>query len=98
MVAHKVLISDNATTYVRAKLDNNIKDPFSYFDLMPKLHTPGLLGPPTRPVSSDYTPIPYPIGMWADKTLHPITQSQPTYFPNSFPLKRMLMVIKGTTQ
>ena len=32
--------------------------------------------------------------MWADEILQPIAQSQPTYFPKSFALNRMLMDIK----
>ncbi|KAL7534531.1 hypothetical protein ACHAXR_005939 [Thalassiosira sp. AJA248-18] len=58
---------------------------------MPKLHKTPLK---TRPVCSDCASLPHALGQWVDEMLQPIVKAQPTYFKNTFALKKELNDLK----
>ena len=72
---------------IRSAMDKAMKDPFTYFYVMPKIHKPGPICSKTRGVSSDCDSLPHTLGQWVDETLQPIAQSQSLYFPNLIALK-----------
>ena len=84
---HRKSLSPEATKFLRKKLDENMKEPFGYFYLMPKLHKTPMS---TRPVCSDMASLVHPLGQWVTEFLQPIVQTQHTYFKDSFALKREL--------
>jgi len=84
---HRKALTDSAVKFIRKKLDETIEDPYGYFYLMPKLHKTPLK---TRPVCSDCASLPHALGQWVDEMLQPIVKTQPTYFKNSFALKKEL--------
>jgi hypothetical protein len=43
-----------------------------------------------RPVCSNLASLPHSLGQWVDLVLQPVVTSQPTYFKDSFALKREL--------
>ena len=62
-------------------------DPYSYFYLLYKLHKSPIK---TRPVSSQCGSVSFSVGQWVDAQLQPIAQSFPSYFRDSFLLKKQL--------
>jgi hypothetical protein len=65
----------------------NLKDPFSYFYLLPKIHkTPWK----TRPIISACGSITHGIARWLDQQLQPIAKKLPHYLSSSFDLKQKL--------
>jgi hypothetical protein len=47
---------------------------------------------PTRPVCSDVTSYPHILGKWVMEQLQPVAQCQPSYFKDTFELRRCLMI------
>ncbi|KAL7525345.1 hypothetical protein ACHAXR_000963, partial [Thalassiosira sp. AJA248-18] len=86
-IQNRQALTDDATKFIRSKLQESIKDPFGYFYLLIKLHKTPIS---TRPVCSDCASLPHALGQWVDEQLQPIVKAQPTYFKNSFTLKQEL--------
>ena len=78
----KKTILDDEIKFVRKHSERNRKDPYEYFPLLYKVHTPRKLWAPvsTRPVYSDCSDIAYSIGKWADVKLQPVAQSMTLQF------------------
>jgi hypothetical protein len=66
--------------------------PISQFYIIYKIHKKqGEDGSwPTRPVCSDVTSYPHILGKWVMEQLQPVAQCQPSYFKDTFELKKML--------
>ena len=76
--------------YIRKKISEASSDPFGYFYLTIKIHKTPIS---TRPVCSDLASLPHSLGQWVDLVLQPVVTSQPTYFKDSFALKRELKTL-----
>jgi hypothetical protein len=66
--------------------------PFGQFYIMYKIHKEQREDGswPTRAVCSDVTSYPHILGKWVLEQLQPVAQCQPSYFKDSFELKKML--------
>ena len=77
-------------------IDNHRKDnsasPFGQFYIMYKRHKKQNKDGswPTRPVCSDVTSLPHALGKWITEQLVPLQRQQPSYFQDSFALKKIL--------
>ena len=81
-------IDEMSALYILQKTNESArKDPYAYFYLLYKLHKSPLK---TRPVSSQCASVAFSIGQWVDEQLQPIAQSFPSYFRDSFVLKKQL--------
>ena len=82
-----MLPPQDSRNYIRQKIREATSDPFGYFYLTIKIHKTPIS---TRPVCSDLASLPHLLGQWVDLALQPVVTSQPTYFKDSFALKREL--------
>lgn len=81
-------IDDHARQFIAQITAKNCdEEPFGQFYLLYKVHKPSLK---TRPVVSDCASIINPIGKWVDTMLQPFSRDMPTYFKDSFALKKIL--------
>ena len=80
-------LTQDSRNYIRQKIREASSDPFGYFYLTIKIHKTPIS---TRPVCSDLASLPHSLGQWVDLALQPVVTSQPTYFKDSFALKREL--------
>ncbi len=74
-------------TYIRKQILKATLDPFGYLYLTIKIHKTPIS---TRPICSNLASLPHSLGQWVDLVLQPLVTSQPTYFKDSFTLKRKL--------
>ena len=91
LTSHKKAIDKDAANYIEDHLRRNRHAPFGKFYTTYKIHkqrTP--TGFPTRPVCSDVTSLPHGLGKWVDTQLQPVAKAQPSYFQDSYSLKKLL--------
>ena len=81
-------INEKEAQYILEKMNTAMtSDPYSYFYLLYNLHKSPIK---TRPVSSQCSSVSFSVGQWVDAQLQPIAQSFPSYFRDSFVLKKQL--------
>ncbi len=80
-------LNHDRRTYIRKQILKATLDPFRYLYLTIKIHKTPIS---TRPVCSDLASLPHSLGQWVGLVLQPVVTSQPTYFKDSFALRRKL--------
>ena len=81
-------LTQHSRSFIRQKICKAASDPFGYFYFTIKIHKTPIS---TRPICSDLASLPHSLRQWVDLALQPVVTSQPTYFKDSFALKRKLM-------
>jgi hypothetical protein len=82
--------------YIKQHMDSVRKSPFGQFYILYKIHK-GLDKNgrwSTRPVCSDVTSLTHGLGKWVNEMLTPVQKAQPSYFQDSFELKKILEEIE----
>eukprot|EP00956_Cyclotella_meneghiniana_P012680 scaffold18027_cov38-Cyclotella_meneghiniana.AAC.1 len=88
---YESVIGENAYKYINNHLRENFDSTYGQFYIMYKIHKGIKDGRwPTRPVCSDVSSLPHGLGKWVTEELIPIQKNQPSYFQDSFELKRIL--------
>jgi hypothetical protein len=84
----KQVLTDPDLKYIKRSIaPDHLKDPFSYFYLLPKIHkTPWS----TRPIVSCCGSITHGLARWLDQQLQPIVKKLPNYITSSLDLKQKL--------
>eukprot|EP00956_Cyclotella_meneghiniana_P019570 scaffold33673_cov37-Cyclotella_meneghiniana.AAC.2 len=92
LTKYRRTIGEHAYKFISGHINTNLDSPFGQFYILYKIHKGiGEDGKwPTRPVSSDVTSLPHALGKWVTEALIPIQVAQPSYFKDSFELKKIL--------
>jgi len=88
---HRFFIRKFDMKYLERYLES-VRDPFSYFYILAKVHKHPWK---TRPIVSVSGSLIYGIGKWLDQQLQPIIKRLPTYLSSSFTLKDKLDKLAG---
>ena len=83
-------LDDDSVKFIRKQMSAAMEDPFGYFYLLYKIHKTPIK---TRPVVSDCASVTHSLGKWVDVMLQPFAQDLPSFFKDSFELKKTLNTI-----
>ena len=87
-------LTKDSKKYIHQKIQDATSDPFGYFYLTFKIHKTHIsMGPVCSNLASL---LPDSLGQWVDLVLQPVVTSQPTYFKDSFAVKRELNTLATT--
>jgi len=77
---------------ISSHMAKNATSPFGQFYILYKIHKGARDDGswPTRPVCSDVTSYPHILGKYVMEQLQPVAQTQPSYFKDTFELKKLL--------